>query len=79
MVKMDWKAEKERMPILHHGTDSSGYSLVEALVAVFLAGILLLGVLSGIIVSTKYSNKITGTIDSLIEKNNQKCEEKFLQ
>ena len=61
------------MPILHHGSNE-GFSIVEAALSIFVAGVLLLSVISFATTTLKYSKKIIHRIDSYLEFQNNYAE-----
>lgn len=70
---MALKVEKEKMRILHHGNDE-GFSMVEAVVSIFVAAGLLLAVIGFVLTTTRYSDKIINRVDSYIIFQNDYAE-----
>ena len=67
------KVEKEKMQILHHG-NNQGFSMVEAVVSIFVAAGLLLAVIGFILTTTKYASKIINRVDTYILFQNEYAE-----
>ena len=61
------------MLTLHRGSNE-GFSIVEATLSIFVAGVLLLAVISFSLTTLKYSKKITERIDSYIQYKNDYAE-----
>ena len=59
------KVEKEKMQILHRG-NNEGFSMVEAVVSIFVAAGLLLAVIGFVLTTTKYASKIINRVDTYI-------------
>ena len=67
------KVEKEKMQILHRG-NNEGFSMVEAVVSIFVAAGLLLAVIGFILTTTKYASKIINRVDTYILFQNEYAE-----
>lgn len=67
------KVEKEKMQILHRG-NNEGFSMVEAVVSIFVAAGLLLAVIGYILTTTKYASKIINRVDTYILFQNEYAE-----
>ncbi len=67
------KGEKEKMQILHRG-NNEGFSMVEAVVSIFVAAGLLLAVIGFILTTTKYASKIINRVDTYILFQNEYAE-----
>ena len=70
---MEWKVERVKMLISNHG-NNEGYTVVEAALSVFVAGILLLAVIGFAVTIKKYSQKINNRVDSYIQYQNEYAE-----
>ncbi len=67
------KVEKEKMQILHRG-NNEGFSMVEAVVSIFVAAGLLLAVIGFVLTTTKYASKIINRVDTYILFQNEYAE-----
>lgn len=67
------KVEKEKMQILHRG-NNEGFSMVEAVVSIFVAAGLLLAVIGFVLTTTKYASKIINRVDIYILFQNEYAE-----
>lgn len=72
MGKMDLRVETESMRIFPLGND--GYSLVDAALAIFLAGVFLLAVFSLIISFQKLCQSLLESCQSIIAERNSQVE-----
>ncbi len=70
---MDLKVVKEKMQILHRG-NNDGFSMVEAVISIFVAAGLLLAVIGFVLTTTRYANKIINKVDSYIIFQNEYAE-----
>ncbi len=70
---MDLKVVKEKMQILHRG-NNDGFSMVEAVISIFVAAGLLLAVIGFVLTTTRYSDKIINRVDSYIIFQNEYAE-----
>lgn len=61
------------MLILHRG-NCAGFSMVEALVSIFVAAGLLLAVIGFVLTTTRYANRIINKVDSYILFQNEYAE-----
>ncbi len=73
LEKMEWKVERVKMLISNHG-NNEGYTVVEAALSVFVAGVLLLAVIGFAVTTKKYSQKINNRVDSYIQYQNEYAE-----
>ena len=67
------KVAKEKMQILHRG-NNDGFSMVEAVISIFVAAGLLLAVIGFVLTTTRYSDKIINRVDSYIIFQNEYAE-----
>lgn len=70
---MELKVVKEKMRILHRG-NNDGFSMVEAVISIFVAAGLLLAVIGFVLTTTRYANKIINKVDSYILFQNEYAE-----
>ena len=70
---MEWKEEKEKMRILNPG-NREGFSIVEASVSLFVAGVLLFAIISFVRTTSKYTQKLINRVDSYIQYQNEYTE-----
>ena len=70
---MEWRGEKVRMRISNPG-NKEGFSIVEASVSLFVAGVLLLAVISFVRTTSKYTQKLVNRVDSYIQYQNEYTE-----
>ena len=70
---MELKVVKEKMQILHRG-NNDGFSMVEAVISIFVAAGLLLAVIGFVLTTTRYANKIINKVDSYILFQNDYAE-----
>lgn len=70
---MELKVVKEKMQILHRG-NNDGFSMVEAVISIFVAAGLLLAVIGFVLTTTRYSDKIINRVDSYIIFQNEYAE-----
>lgn len=70
---MELKVVKEKMQILHRG-NNDGFSMVEAVISIFVAAGLLLAVIGFVLTTTRYANKIINKVDSYILFQNEYAE-----
>lgn len=70
---MELNVVKEKMQILHRG-NSAGFSMVEAVISIFVAAGLLLAVIGFVLTTTRYSDKIINRVDSYIIFQNEYAE-----
>lgn len=61
------------MRILHRG-NNDGFSMVEAVISIFVAAGLLLAVIGFVLTTTRYSDKIINRVDSYIIFQNEYAE-----
>jgi len=61
------------MQILHRG-NNDGFSMVEAVISIFVAAGLLLAVIGFVLTTTRYSDKIINRVDSYIIFQNEYAE-----
>ena len=70
---MELKVVKEKMQILHRG-NNDGFSMVEAVISIFVAAGLLLAVIGFVLTTIRYSDKIINRVDSYIIFQNEYAE-----
>lgn len=70
---MELKVVKEKMQILHRG-NNDGFSMVEAVISIFVVAGLLLAVIGFVLSTTRYANKIINKVDSYIIFQNEYAE-----
>lgn len=76
MDKTEWQEEKQMLQIFHLENDT-GYSLLDAMISIFIAGVVLIAVatsISGLIKLTKKNNQ---QITEIIAARNSEAEKVF--
>lgn len=64
----------EKKPILNLGNKNDGFSIVEASISLFIAGVLLLAILGFVRLSVGYSGKEINKIEYYIQSQNEYAE-----
>lgn len=74
---MVWKVVKKMQQIFHQGNDE-GYSLLDAMVSIFIAGVVLIAVTSSISGLIKLTQKNEQKVIKIIETKNADAEKVFI-
>ena len=77
MEETDFQVEMETMQISNPGSKAAGYSLVESIIAVFLASTLLLALMGFSINTVRVIQKNSSRIERLILAQNESITDKY--